>query len=138
MVLRLLPDVEALTVAYLLAHSSIAALVGTRVSAELPPNPVFPCVTLTLITGTEVVRQHFDESVVQAMAWDDDRQGANLLGRTLRAALLEMPDSDHARGVVTHVRTLAGPRWFPDDSVAPPQPRYHAGDFGVFVHPHPL
>lgn len=137
MVLRLLPDTEALTVAYLTSHASVAALVGSRVSTELPAEPIFPCLTVALITGTEVVREHFDQALVQALAWADTKVAANLLIRTARAALLAMPDADHDRGVVTAVRTLVGPRWFPDDSVSPPQPRYHA-DFGVWLHPHLL
>lgn len=137
MVLRLLPDTEALLVDYLLAHSSVAALVGTRVRTDLPADPIFPCLTLTLVSGDEVVRQHFDESLVQVTAWAERKQAASLLIRTARAVLLEAPDAAHARGVVTGVRTLVAPRWFPDDSVAPPLPRY-ISDLGVFVHPHPL
>lgn len=137
MVLRLLPDTEALLVEYLLSHASVAALVGTRVRTELPAEPIFPCLTLTLISGSEIVRQHFDESLIQVTAWAERKQDASLLIRTARAALHEAPDVDHDRGVVTGVRNLVAPRWFPDDSVAPPLPRY-LFDAGVFVHPHPL
>lgn len=137
MVLRLLPDTEALLIEYLLAHASVAALVGSRVSTELPASPTFPCLTMTLVSGSEIVRQHFDESLVQLSAWADTKVSASLLIRTARAAMLEAPDAEHDRGVVTAVRTLVAPRWFPDDSVVPPRPRY-LSDLGVFVHPHLL
>lgn len=137
MVLRLLPDTEALTVDYLLAHTSVAALVGTRVTTELPAEPIFPCITVSLVANEERVRKHFDAALVQVLAWGERKADASLLIRTTRAALHEMPDADHDRGVVTAVVTLAGPRWLPDDSVAPPQPRYHC-DVAVYLHPHLL
>lgn len=142
MVLRLLPDVEALVSEYLLAHASVSAQVGTRVKNELPAAAVgsesfFPCITFALVDADEVVRQHFDGALVQVMAWGNTKASASLTMRTARAALLEMPDADHDRGVVTSVRTLVGPRWFPDGTVAPPKPRYHA-DFRIHVHPHLL
>lgn len=137
MVLRLLPDVEALTVSYLAGHASIAALVGSRVSTELPAAPTFPCLTVGLVTGDEIVRTHFDSSLVQVTAWGESKTSANLLIRTARAVMLDAPDADHARGVVTAVRTLVGPRWFPDGTVTPPQPRYLC-DLAVYCHPHAL
>lgn len=141
MVLRLLPNVERLCVDWLRTHASISALVGTRVHTELPPlaegAPLRDTLTVSLVAGTEVVREHFDASLVQLLAWGETKASANLLVRTARAAMLEMPTADHDLGVVTQVRTSVGPRWFPDDSVSPPHPRYHA-DFGVWVHPHPL
>lgn len=136
MALRLLPDCEALAVAYLKAHASVVAQVAGRVSTELPPGPTFPLVTISLVTGTEVVREHLDESVLSVAAWADSKVTANLVIRTVRAALLEMPQSQ-SRGVVTRVRTLIPPRWFPDDTVTPPRPRYIC-DMGLTAHPHPL
>lgn len=137
MVLRLLPDVEALCVDYLKAHASIVALTTGRVSPELPARPAFPYLTVSLVAGTEVIGDHLDESLIQLAAWANDKTAANLLIRTARAALLEAPESSHARGVITGVRTLVTPHWFPDDVATPARPRYLC-DMGVTVHPHLL
>lgn len=137
MVLRLLPDIEALCVDFLDSHASITAMVGSRVSPELPAGPTFPYLTLSLITGDEIVGEHFDSSLIQLAAWGDTKTSASLLIRTARAVMLTAPDADHARGVVTAVRTVVAPRWVPDDSVAPPKPRYLA-DLRVWHHPHLL
>lgn len=137
MALRLLPDIEALLVEYLKAHASVTAQVAQRVSTELPRSPTFPLVSLNLVTGSEIVREHLDESVVDVFAWADEKAPANLIIRTVRAALIEAPSAPHPRGVVTSVRTLVVPRWFPDDTTPRPRPRYHAS-FGVTFHPHPL
>lgn len=141
MVLRLLPNVERLCVDWLRTHDSISALVGTRVHTELPPlaegAPLRDTLTVSLPDTTELVPRHFDRSLVQLLAYGETKASANLLIRTARAVMLDMPDADHDLGVVTAVRGFVGPRWLPDDSVSPPHPRYHA-DFGVWVHPHPL
>lgn len=136
MPVRLLPDVEALVVECERAHTSITALVGTRVATELPAG-VGQALTVLLVTGEELIRDHLDEQIVQLSAWGGTKAEANLLVRTARAVLLAAPDSTHARGVVTHVRTVAPPRWLPDDTISPTRPRYIA-DMGVTVHPHPL
>ena len=136
MPLRLLPDVEATAVAYLRAHSAVAAIVGTRVSTELPSTPTFPLLTVRLVTGTEVIRTHLDEQTVQVDAWGADKAGASLLARTARAALLDVPgDASLSRGVVTGARTVRALAWMPDDTVSPPRPRY-SFDIGWTVHPH--
>lgn len=134
MALRLLPDVEALVVAYLKADASVAAIAGTRVSTKLAE--AYPRVNVTLITGREVVREHLDEQHLQVDAYADDKADANLLARTVRAVLLNAPSVPHARGVVTHVRTITPPRWLPDET-ANDRPRYLA-EYGITVHPHPL
>lgn len=136
MPVRLLPDVEALVREYLAGHASVSALVGSRVSTELPSG-TGQALTILLVTGEEIVRDHLDEQIVQLSAWGGTKAEANLLVRTAWAVLLAAPDSDHARGVVTHVRTVAPPRWLPDDSLTPVRPRY-VTDMGVFAHPHPL
>lgn len=134
MAVRLLPDVEALLVAYLKAASAVTAIVGTRVSTELDDG--FPRVNLTLVTGREIVATHLDEQQVQVDAYANDKATANLLARTVRAVLLAAAGV-HSRGVVTGVRTITPPRWTPDDSVTPPRPRY-LFEVGVTLHPNPL
>lgn len=137
-----MPSAEALVVEYLKADASIAALVGTRVSTELPSTPTFPLLTVTLFGGIEKLPRHLHDSYVQLLAWgrSSDQGGkadADLLIRTAQAVMLEADTVAHSRGVVTYVRTVQDPRWFPDDAVTPSRPRYLC-EVSVTVHPHPL
>jgi hypothetical protein len=134
---RLLPDVEALVVAWLKAHPSVSALVGTRVATELPAAPAWPFLTVTQIGGNELIADHLDDQYLQLMSWGDSKGQANLLIRTARAALIELRGENTSRGVVTDVRTTFTPFWQPDDSVSPPRPRYRC-DFSLVCHPQPL
>lgn len=134
MPLRLMPDVEALTVAYLKAAASVQAIVGSRVASERPVT--LPAVTVLLVTGTEKMREHLDEHVLQIDAWATDKATASLLARTTRAVLLRAPEVPHARGVVSHVRTVTPPRWFPD-TADNQRPRYIT-EMAVTIHPNPL
>jgi hypothetical protein len=132
---RLLPDVEALAVAHLRANSSVAALVGTRVSTELPATPQWPYLIVTLLMGVEKIPHHLDEQYVQLSAWGDTKAQANLLVRTARAALIDARSASHTRGVVTNVRTVLSPRWLPDETTGHSRPRYTC-DMALTVHPH--
>lgn len=135
MALRLLPDAEALTVAFLRADDTVQGLVDQRVSTQLPAVPVFPLVLVTGITGREVIRAHLDEQVVQLGAWADDEVTAALVARAVRAVMLTAPQADHELGAVTHTRTVSPPRPVPDP--VSDRPRY-LFDMGVVVRPHPL
>src|SRR5688572_28155442 len=116
MTVRLLPDVEALVVDHLRAHASVSALVGTRVSTKLPPNPTLPAVTVRTFGGVELVATHLDEQYVQIHAWHTSEVAALTLARTVRAALIEARTTSHARGVVTDVRTVLLPQSDPDEA----------------------
>ena len=134
MALRLLPDTEALVIAYLKAQPSVVAMAAQRIATKV--NAVLPSLRVSLITGREIVREYLDESHVQIDAYADDSVEALLLARTTRAVLLAAPNAEHTRGVVTHVRTINPPFWSPD-TTNNDQPRYIT-EMGLVVHPHPL
>ena len=136
MPIRLMPDDEPLVVDYLDSHASVTALVGTRVGTELPPNPVFPYLTVQSVAGVEKDPGHLDEAYVDLSAWGT-KAAAKLLIRTARAALLDAPLASHSRGIVSHARTILPPRWLPDESVTPTRPRYVC-TVALTIHPHPL
>ena len=133
MPLRLLPDVERAVVQFLRASSDVSALVSQRVSTELPGSPTYPYVTVRLITGAEIIREHFDAQQIQVDCWADSKASAALLARTVRAAVLTMRSATHDQSVVTQVVTLTTPSWLPDTEVTPPRPRY-TFDVQVFIH----
>lgn len=135
MPLRLAPSPERIAVAYLKAHASISAIVGTRVATDL--NTQRPCLTVNLVTGETVIPQHLTRPLLQVSAWGTTQDQADLLMRTAVAVMEEAWTVDHDRGVVCDARVAAGPRWLPDTSVNPPTPRYIT-DFLVVMHPHPL
>lgn len=138
MPVRLLPDCEALVRDLLTADATLTGLVAGRVSTELPASPTWPLITLMLVTGTEVVREHLDEQVVQLSAWGDGPSGkgtAATVIRTARAVVLAAAGMSVARGVITDSRTVQPPRWLPDPETD--RPRYVC-DMALRVHPHPL
>lgn len=149
MALRLLPDVEALTIAYLRGQTAITTLVGTRVYTRLPKTPIWPLITVAIVAGTERIADHLDEVVIQIDAWGfidtdpgvpantDHAIQAHLVARTARAVLLLAPLVAHSRGVVSHVRTIRPAQPLPDTTYSPARPRYSL-DMAVTVHPLPL
>lgn len=130
--IRLLPDVEALTVNRLRASADVTALVGQRVGTTLYDG-LTPALKVTLVSGDERVRDHLDAPRVQVDAYGGTKADANDLARTARAALVAVSGA-FAEGVVTAVRTLVTPWWNPDSGFEPPRPRY-SFDVELTVHP---
>lgn len=140
MPLRLPVDTKALTIAYLKQHSSVVAIAGTRISDRAKGS--FPEITVITFGGREVVVPggtvvHLDETNIQVDCWGadptNDQASTQLLARTVRAALLDMANASHSRGVVTRVRTITPPMDYADEDRA----RVRA-EYGVFTHPLPL
>lgn len=129
--LRLLPDAERLTSAYLRAHPDLIALIGDRVFTALPGNPIYPLVALTRIGGVPVVEMHLDVARLQIDAWADTKGSARVVAATVQAAMHEMPGI-HDLGVVTAVEDDLGLTWSPDPLTN--KARYVAG-YAVFSHP---
>jgi hypothetical protein len=139
MTVRLMPSPELVVGNYLRASSDVQAVVGQRVSGKRSSTPTYPLVIMTLVTGREIVRTHFDGVQFQFSAYGKAEAGgeiaAELAIRTVRAVLLEMTGV-HDGAVVTEVRTLSTIRPAPDDSVPEPFPGYMF-DAEVLMHPVP-
>lgn len=136
MAIRIIPDSLMLAIDYMKVHASVISLVGTRVSPELPPNPTYPYLTVTMMAGVEKDAGHLDEAYLDIFAWANTPNDASVLCRTARAVMLDAHLVSHARGVVSRPRTVMTPRWLPDD-VNPPKPRW-ACTVAFSIHPHPL
>lgn len=132
MAVRLLPSAEVLLVAYLKASPDVTALVGTRIGTQLYAG-TDPAIWLSLVTGSERVRNHLVAPVLDVRSYGGTKGQADVLARTVHAVLHDMPGS-HAQGVVTDVATLTLPSWLPDDGFDPPRPRY-VGTYALTVHP---
>lgn len=120
--------------AHLRASTDVAALVGSRIGTELYAG-ADPAVWLSLVTGEERFRNHLAAQMLDVRSYGGSKAQADLLARTVHAAMLDMPGS-HAQGVVTAVQTTAMPGWNPDEGFAPPRARY-VGSYVVTLHPLP-
>jgi hypothetical protein len=134
MVLRVLPDAELLTVAWLQTIDELANLYA-EIYTEIPrPEPTPPIVRVLRIGGTPVVRQHLDVARLQIDAWTDrnEKQAAHDLARLVQAAMHELPGS-HDEGVVTCVEDGVF-RWNPDEATGWAG---YTADYLVYLHPNP-
>jgi hypothetical protein len=133
---RLLPDIEAICVAYLATHADVVALCDDRVYTEIPEAPTYPFVTVRRIAGLPRPRPRWiDQAQLQIDAWGDDdaysREDTRDLCETVVAALHELPGITDL-GVVTAVEDILGPRSLPDPETS--FPRFEAE---VLVTAHP-
>lgn len=131
---RLLPDAELLVTTFLRAHADVAALVGTRVTTELPPEPILPAVTVTRIGGVPSLAGYLDDARLEIAAWgaEDNKRQAEQVARTVEAAMLTIV-GPQATGVVTNVMQEGlGLRWAPDETTD--LPRYEM-TFDLYIHP---
>lgn len=133
MTLRVLPDAELLTVAWLQTIDELANLYAT-IGTEIPADPTLPVVRVVRVGGTPTVRQHLDVARLQIDVWAerDEKQAAHDLARLVQAALHEMPGV-HDEGVVTCVEDGVF-RWNPDEAAGWAG---YTADYLVYLHPNP-
>lgn len=139
MTVRLLPDVEKLVSVYLRAHTAVTALVAQRVYTVIPnsADAEEPLVRLTQFNSLDAIPNvpHLDAAFLQVDAYGGPKAVASLIGRTVRAALADLPGT-HDEGIVTGVRT-AGWAYDPDGDFPTARPRFRF-DLTVWAHPNPL
>jgi hypothetical protein len=129
-----LPDVEAVVIGYLKASSSVTAIVpAARIRGMLPAGPPWPFLTVHRVGGAPSVEQWLDSARIEVQAWSDSAPQANLLARTVRAALHNMTGV-YTGGVVTGVDDDVGPQMVPADDLTPAPFRYVA-TYTVHAHP---
>lgn len=131
-----LPDVEAIAIAYLKAHAGLTtALAGATVAGDVPGNVgTVGALTVTRIGGSPAIDFWLDRAVIDVNAWGTSKTHASLVIRTAIAALHDMAQTTSVRGVVTGVETVLGPQYLPDDSRTPTLARYVAS-VSVWAHP---
>jgi len=136
MSVQLLPDVEAIVVAYLAAHADVMALCDDRVYTEVPEGPTYPFITVFRVGGQPRPQPRWiDQAHLQIDAWGDDeaysREDTRDLCETAVAALHELNGVTDL-GVITAVEDVLGPRSLPDPETS--FPRFEAE---VLVTAHP-
>lgn len=124
----LLPDTEALAVAWARAQDDLTALVGTRVATAIPPTPTFPLIRLNRVSGTPD-QPWRDLPRIQAHCYADlgGEATASLVARTLVACLGDLRGSGEMAGA----EVVFGP--FPDHDPETQRPRVQV-DFTFAAH----
>lgn len=128
---------ERLLSAWYRGRAAIIAIVGDRVYTEIPANPEFPLLRLTLTgssptNGTWPASLHCDEAVIQIDAYGGPKVQARALMDAARSEALAAQGA-HNLGVVTGVG-FGEMSYLPDDVLKPPQPRYVC-DISFYTHP---
>lgn len=129
-------DVERLVSQYLRSRTEVTDLVGQRTYTELPTNPTFPLIRLTLIDQTPL----FSRPAVLAngLVQFDFYGGPKVDTRHTADVVIGLLDSDdfygtHPTGTVTGVN-IGGLQWLPDASYPTAKNRYQL-DAEIFTRP---
>jgi hypothetical protein len=131
--LALLPDAEQVVGTYLREHPDLVAL-GANVAGRTPSSMARPWVRLTQLDAPKTVGsrpEHLIHFLLQLDAYAGDvamrdhsgQAEASLLARTVRAALVAMPDETFDTVVVTDATVVSMPR-IPDTTSEPARERY--------------
>lgn len=120
MSLTLLPSAPVLTVAWLKGHADLAAIHGGRVGTKL--NATLPAIRVQRIGGN-VPDTYEDQPVLQVECWAVDEGTADLLARSVVAALPTIRQTTAAGRVYTYA-IESGPFWAPDDPALSNYARY--------------
>jgi hypothetical protein len=126
----LLPDVEAITSAYLRSNADVTGLVGQRVYTQMPKKPVennlFPLVLISQFNDslTAPPMPYWVTSRIQFSCYGGATKMAWTVATTIRVLLLTDFIGAHSGGVVT-VSDASGLQDLPDASIGDsPQPRW--------------
>lgn len=124
MELDLLPDVERLTIGFLVAQPEVQALAAGGVHSEFPKDKTFPLVRVHQF-GTLPARnpRWLETSTVQIEAFGGSKNQARQLLETCIATMQARMQGTHDLGIVTDVR-FTGLADVPDETFTPAKPRW--------------
>lgn len=95
------------------AHALMIPLVDGRVSGDLPPKPVFPAITVTLVSDTVPIDFWLSGAALQIDCYGSTREEARLVARTAHAVLVATQGKTDL-GVISSIHTLLGVRRMPE------------------------
>lgn len=104
--IRLLPDLESVVVAFLQADADVSALVDDRISTHLDSDGTLPAVRIQRSGGRILPMRnaYVDQGRIRVEAWGDDEDGTWEVAATAYMALLgDGINSDGIRGVYDDV-----------------------------------
>ena len=132
--ISVMPDDELAIIQYLRSIPQVVALIpGTRITTEMPPNPVYPLLLIQRAGGMAAVWQSLDEPALQVDAVGGTKAQCKKLMLTVRAAILAIANDVVAEAVLSSAYEEVGPQWLPDTVPTPPTPRYTAR-YRVLLH----
>lgn len=141
MTTRVVPDAEAIAIAYLLTRTEVTSLVGDRLGTELnlAAPAQLPALRVGVISQTTAARRHLHVANLQVEAWSSSRIDASRIARTVVGVLTEdgagsIIGTHPGLGVVTATEEGIGPRPQPDPETQ--TPRFLATVL-IYVHPEP-
>jgi hypothetical protein len=120
---------EKIFVDYLGGDSAIEAIVGDRIATKTPRTLDAPWVRISVLADPPAGKSSADHNIAFYVQLDccagkkGTQVDANLLARSVRASLGEMPQQEHADAVVSGVK-VEGSRPMPDDTFEPTMDRY--------------
>lgn len=127
-----LADAEKLVRDYLVTVTGVTALVDTRVSAALPPEPTWPYLTLSRVGGVPSLPGYLDNPHIEFYAWAETKGAARALAAAVGAAMTAITGS-HTLGTVTGAfDTGDGLRWDPDEATNCPR---YSFTWQLFIFP---
>lgn len=112
MTVALLPDAEALFVSWAKSHPDLSVLHGGRVGTVL--NATLPALRVTRV-GVAPDERWEDVAELQVDCYAADQGAANLLARTVTAALPDLQGDRPGFGWVGSADVTVGPVWLPDN-----------------------
>ena len=120
MTATLLPSAAVVLVAWAKGNAALAAIHGGRVGTKL--NATLPAIRVQRIGGTPV-ETYEDQPILQVECWAADEGTADLLARTVVAAL-PTARGEYPTGRVYTYSIESGPFWSPDDPTLSNNSRY--------------
>jgi len=130
-----LPDDELALIQYLKTVTQVTALVpATRITTELPPNPIYPVILVQRAGGT-VIWPALDDPAIQVdvCAAAGQRRACKQITQIVRSAILAIANDVVNEAVLASGSEEIGPQWMPDTIPVPPLPRYTAR-YRVLLH----
>lgn len=124
--------------AFLVSRSEVTAVVGSRISTQLPTNPVWPAIRLNLLSSTTVGGEapRLDRALFQIDCFATDAPSAQALARTVRAALAAAGNFQTANAVLSSGADMSI-RPLPTLADFTPAAHQVAVSAAVYLHPNP-
>jgi hypothetical protein len=138
--MMLLPDIEHRLIEHLLTVPDLEDIVDNRIYAELPPNVVYPCVTVKIISSRSAHPRWLEAGTFEVAGWSNRQfSGARRLARdtceTAVSALHSLVNTVIGDVVVVGPVATTGPRPVPDQiSAGVTNPRFIA-EVSMTYHP---
>lgn len=124
-----LPDMEQELCDFLTTHTALAALHGGRVGTELQSDLV--CLQVTALGGPQPWPWE-SAPEFQISSWGGTKAEANILDRTVRAAVFDLRGQAVTGGRVIGIGVRLAGLWSPAEDTG--RPRYRS-DFALTVQP---